>query len=132
MKLDLTVNQKLDSFREQTTNGCITFYKPFTKCDLSNFEELFLYKEFIKDNLMISKSLEEFIERCFKDKQNAQNKLKFPDSFDYVTHCIRTAQIDAKGKKIYNFIFANNDLIKHYVNKCSVKHLGEVVSFLKK
>ena len=78
----------------------------------------YYFMKYISVQLMISKSLEEFITLCIMNKKEAEENIGFPEEFDWVNHCVLAAQIHTgKGPDRliqYSYIHASFDLIKHY------------------
>ena len=128
-----TFPQRFEKLKNRRKNASKFFSEelaPWLKLPLKDTTpDIWLQYHFMKyvgTNLMISKSLEEFIARCIMEKKEAEEKLNFPEEFDWVNHCVLSAQIHAgKGPDsitMYCYIHASFDLIKYYELKNEIEN----------
>lgn len=90
----------------------------------------FYFMKYVSSVLMVSKSLEEFVARCIMDKMEAEEKMGFPEEFDWVNLCVLSAKIHTgKGPDRltqYSYIHASFELVKHYELKILKLMLDEM------
>jgi len=110
-----TMAQRFETRKETSKKGLEYFSKPFPHIEQGLLHYHYLC---ITTNLMVSKSLEDFIFRHILLRDDYSEKLGFDEEFDWITHVVVTAQMHAgKGNDRlpqYSYIHGSIQIIKHY------------------
>lgn len=122
-----TIQSKLNIRRGYTQTAATKFIAAFPK--VNKDLDVFYFDKYIWTNLMVSKSLDDFIKNCLIDQMENETKqnLGFSEEFDYVLHCVECAKIFVGKKdtalKAYSYIHAVPAIVQYM----KIKYLKEIL-----